>query len=216
MTKYFLITRPNYDIPTSYLYDFSQDIIKKVKASKDIHVTNIEGANVTRKNVEKSIIKEKPNLIFLNGHGTESCVLGHKDDIILDVKNISLANKSIIYALACNSLSKLGEESVKIGIRAYIGYREDFMIVTDPNRTSSPSKDKNARPFKEVCDILITNLVDGYNVDECIKRTKDRYKTLIKFYGTSEDEYGDAPLIRFALTWDFLNLGTCGDTYASF
>lgn len=216
MVKCFLITRPNYDVPTSYLYDFSQDIVKKSKSLKNLHVTSIEGQNSNRKNFEKLMVKEKPRLVFLNGHGSDICVCGHKDEVILDSKNISLAEKSIVYALACNSLSKLGKISIKKGVKTYIGYKEDFMIARDTYRTSSPNKDKNAVPFKEVCGVLIDGLVEGYSIDDCVKKTKDMYKSLIKFFGTSEDEYGDAPLIRFALTWDLINFDFCGDPNASF
>ena len=113
MVKKFLITRPEHDIPTSYLHDFSKEIIKIVKGMKDIHVTDLEGAKAVRTNVEESLNKEAPGLVFFNGHGDRKRVGGHKNEIILDEKNVGLAKEKIIYALSYDSLEELGPIAVK-------------------------------------------------------------------------------------------------------
>ena len=69
MTKCFLLTRPNYETATSYLHYFAKDAIAIAKKSKDIHVTDLEGVKATRENLEKSMAKDGPGLVFLNGHG---------------------------------------------------------------------------------------------------------------------------------------------------
>ncbi len=57
MTKNFLITRPTHDVITSYLHDFSKEIVKTIKESKDIHITDLEGSNATRTKFRKIINK---------------------------------------------------------------------------------------------------------------------------------------------------------------
>lgn len=86
MVKQFLITRPNHDIITSYLYDFSKEMVKTLKSNSGIHVTNLEGSKATRLNVETCLIRENPKLVFLNGHGDRKGVGGHNDEMILDIK----------------------------------------------------------------------------------------------------------------------------------
>ena len=217
MAKKFLIIRPKHDIITSYLHDFSKEIVKTVKGASDIHVTNLEGTNATRTNLENCLVKEKPKLVFLNGHGDRKRVAGHKDEIILDSKNISLTKNKIIYSLSCDSLTDLGEISIDKGAKVYIGYKASFMLVRDPSREGAPDKDKNALPFKRVCTALINSLVFGIPVGESIERTKEEYRKLIRSYGTSEDDpYGDTPLIRFALAWNLEFLDMCGDPTAVF
>ncbi len=155
--------------------------------------------------------------MFLNGHGTKINVMGHKGEIILDKNNIKLTKDKIVYALSCDSLKGLGPMAVRIGAKAYIGYHARFMIVRDPTRAGSPDKDKNAQPFRKVCFTLINSLVFGNSVDKSIELTKKEYLNLIKSYGNSEeDPYGDAPLIRFALTWDYEFLGKQGNGNAVF
>jgi|SRR3989338_8398434 len=217
MVKKFIVTRPNWDIMTSYLYDFSKTIIKSVKETKDIHLTSIENNEVNRINFENSVKKENPKLIFLNGHGDKKSVAGHENEIILDEKNINLAKDKIIYALACDSLEDLGKTAVKEGAKSYIGYKASFMIVRDPSRESNPSKDNNALPFRRACNTLINSLVIGSSVEESVNLTKKEYTYFIKFYGTSKDDpYGDVPLIRFALAWNLEFLDFEGNPNASF
>ncbi len=217
MVKQFLITRPNHDIITSYLHDFSKEIVRTVKGAQDIHITNLEGPNATRVKLEKALSKEKPKLVFLNGHGDRKKVAGHKDEIILDNKNVDLTKNKIIYSLSCDSLTDLGEISVKKGANAYIGYNASFMLVRDPSREGTPSKDKNALPFKKICVTMINSLVFGMSAETSIEKTKEEYRKLIRSYGTSEDDpYGDTPLIRFALAWNLEFLDMHGDPNAAF
>ena len=217
MAKKFLIARPTHDLITSYLHDFSKEIVKTVKETKDIHVTDLEGPAAIRVNLEKSLIKEEPGLVFLNGHGDRKSVAGHEDEIILDEKNIKLGKDKIIYALSCDSLEDLGEIAIEKGVKAYIGYKARFMIVKDPSRECAPNKDRNALPFRRACSALINSLVFSIPVGQAIERTKKEYIHSIKSYGTSEDDpYGDVPLIRFALSWNLEFLDMCGDPDASF
>lgn len=213
MVKKILVTRPKHDIPTSYLYYFSEDILKQVKNLKKIHITNLDGEKANKTNFEKSLIKESPKLIFLNGHGNQNCVTGHQNKEILNEKNINLTKNKIVYALACNSLKNLGKKAIQKGTLTYIGYKDKFMVVRDITRTSNPKKDKNALPFKKACSTLINSLVlDRKTVEEAINLTKKEYINLIRSYGTSEeDPFGDPPLIRFALTWNWLYLDMEGN-----
>lgn len=217
MTKQFLITRPNHDEATSYLHSFSKDIVKIVKTTRDIHLIDLEGHEATKENLNKELIKNKPGLIFLNGHGNKKNVTGHKNEIILDETNIEYTKDRIVYALSCDSLEDLGQIAINKGTKAYIGYKGRFMIIKDPSRTSSPDKDKNSLPFRRACFALISSLIFGNPVNKAISETKKEYIHSIRSYGTSEDDpYGDVPLIRFALAWNLNFLDMCGDSNASF
>jgi len=217
MVKSFLITRPNHDVNTSYLHSFAKDILKIVKTTRDIHVTDLDGDKATRDRVEEHLTRENPRLVFFNGHGDRIKICGHKNEAILDKENIWLTKDKMIYALACDCLEELGEVAIMNGTTAFIGYRARFMIVIDPSRNSSPDKDKNVVPFKKACFTLINALVFGNTVSKSIELTKKEYEHSIRSYGTSEDDpYGDTPLIRFALAWNLEFLGMEGDPEASF
>ncbi|MAG78001.1 hypothetical protein CL616_01410 [archaeon] len=217
MVKQFLITRPRYDKHTGYLYSFSKAIIRIIKENKKIHLNELKGSKANRKNVISSLSKQKPTLVFFNGHGNEWTVFGHNDKPILDEENINLTKGKIIYALACDSLTELGEVAVNKGAKAYIGYKDEFMWVGDPSKSSAPDKDKNAIPFRRACHVLIYSLVTGIPVKKAIQKTKGEYRKLIKTYGNSKDDpYGDTPAIGLALSWDMLALDMVGDPKAAF
>ena len=217
MVKQFLITRPQHDKETSYLYSFSKAIISIVKEQKEIHLNNLEGTKANRKNVEAGLSSKEKTLAFFNGHGNEEIVFGHQDKPILDENNVGLTKDKIVYALACSSLVTLGEVAVRKGAKAYIGYSEEFMWVGEPSKSAVPDKDKNAAPFRKACHVLINSLVSGISVGKSIEKTKQEYKKLIRTYGSSQDDpYGDAPAIGFALAWNLSYLDMVGDSEASF
>lgn len=216
MVKQFLITRPNYDKETAYIHSFSKDLVVMAKEDSDIHITDLEGKKANAPNFEKVVKKSKPKLVFLNGHGDETVVLGHNDKPVLTEDNVGLIKGGMIYALACESLARLGQIAVKKGVKAYIGYKEEFRWVGDLSRTATPDKDKNAAPFKKVCSVLGKSLLSGISAGKSVELTRLEYIRLIRNYGTSEDNYGDAPLIGLTLSLDLLALGMAGDKTASF
>ncbi|HLC20071.1 MAG TPA: hypothetical protein VJK72_04065 [Candidatus Nanoarchaeia archaeon] len=215
--KHFLITRPYHDRPTSYLHSFSRAIVTIARAELNLRVSELEGIKAQRKNLEVALSTKDPTFVFLNGHGDEESVWGNKDKVLLDRKNIHLTANMIVYALACKSLVSLGKESILSGTRAYVGYRDEYMCVGEVSKSSVPDKDKNAAPFRKVNHILIYALLTGTKVSIAIERAKKEYVKLIKTYGSSEDDpFGDAPAIRFALSWDLLGLDVAGDKSATF
>lgn len=216
MVKQFLITRPNYDRETAYIHSFSKGIVAIAKEDKNIHTTELEGPKANCVNLEKALNKSKPQMVFLNGHGDEKVVLGHNDEPILTESNVPLMKDKIVYALACESLAVLGKIAIKKGVKAYVGYEEEFKWAVDPTRTSTPDKDNNAAPFRTVCFVLGKNLLSGVPAGKSIELTKEEYKRLIRNYGTSADTYGDAPLIGLALAWDLMFLGMEGNPNAAF
>ena len=90
------------------------------------------------------------------------------------------------------------------------------MWIGDPFRSAVPDKDKNSAPFRKICHILISNLLKGTKVKDAVRKTKEECKKLIKQYGTSEDDFGDAPSIGLALSWDLSSLDLVGDPEATF
>lgn len=217
MVKTMLITRPTYEPTVNYLHSFSNGPVSIWRSLKEFHVTDLEGKDATRANFESRLEKEKPKLIFLNGHGSKKNVCGHNGEVILDTKNVSLTKDSIIYAISCDALDTLGPATIKNGAKAFIGYSASFMLIKDPSRTGNPNKDKNARPFKRVCLILINALVNGFSVKKAVDITKNEYRDLIMSYSDADDDpYGDDPLIRFALTWNYEYLDFEGNPDACF
>ncbi len=211
--KFILFTRPNYDTPTSVLHYFSEVLIKSIKEVGEYNIINLEGPKATKIDFEKVIAKSNPRMVVLNGHGSKSAIFGNNEEI-LNKDNIHLLKSKIVYAVACDSSEELGEIAIGTGkADAYIGYEAYFMVVIDPSRSSTPSKDKNLKVFIKPYATLILSLVSGLSVETAIDKTKDVLKSLIREYGVygTIDNYGDAPLIRFGLYWDLTFLKGYGN-----
>ncbi|HLD43774.1 MAG TPA: hypothetical protein VJB08_07370 [Candidatus Nanoarchaeia archaeon] len=212
MTKTILFMRPRYDPPTACMHYFSESIIGAI--GKEYTIINLEGPKATKENFEKSIRKGSPRLMVLHGHGDKDSIAGHNGHIILEESNIHLLASTITYAVACDSAQELGEIAVKKGkADAYIGYEAQFMVVIDPTRSSTPSKDKNMKVFIKPYATTVLSLVTGRRVKAAIDDTRNVLRSLIREYGRYgvKDKYGDAPLIRFALYWNLIFLKGYGD-----
>ncbi len=218
MKKHILITRPLHDTATHYLHFISGELMKEIGTVGECVIIDLDEEKVTRKEFEKVLDKVNPRLVILNGHGSYDSVSG-QNEVILDKENVAKLKSKIVYAVVCDSASELGEFAVNVGkAEAYVGYESNFMIIIDPQTTTTPTKDKNFKPFKELHKTFILSVISGLTVSQSVKKTKEHIRQLIREYGVRgiKDRFGDAPLIRFALYWDLTCLKAYGNLNAAF
>ena len=99
MSKKLLVTRPEHDDTTTYLSHYSKLVIKYAKDNL-VPVKDFKPGTVKKEILSKFIDKQKPRLIFLNGHGGEDCIEGEKGEIIIkENENDELLKNKIIYIL---------------------------------------------------------------------------------------------------------------------
>src|SRR3989338_8706017 len=129
-----VVTSPNYDDVTHYLYHYAQEIIG-VANQEGISLSCLSRPRLTRDNFSKIIIKNNPLLILLNGHGNEKTVYGDKikheeEKLVIEGQNHELLSSRLTYALACSAGASLGKEVVKKG-GCFIGYQRPFSFLFD-------------------------------------------------------------------------------------
>jgi asparagine synthetase B (glutamine-hydrolysing) len=126
MNKILLVTRSDHEITTRYLSAWSGKIIELAR-KKNIQVMDLKRDKANLKELKSRAAKMRPLFIILNGHGSDDCVTGYDDKILIKAgNNESILESKITYAVSCRSAAKLGIESVKAGALAYIGYTGDF------------------------------------------------------------------------------------------
>lgn len=86
--KKMFITRPDYDIGSNYLFLWSEEVID-FAIKQNWKVEKSDGEKATIKEFE-SRIKNKPNFVFINGHGEEGVVCGHARAPLVDMNNTFL------------------------------------------------------------------------------------------------------------------------------
>lgn len=208
-----LITRPNHDLTTDYLFFWSKHIIDyaiKIKRS----IVDLARKRANFKEFNSIVRKVKPRLIVLNGHGNETTVAGYDNEPLVELGNNTeiLAGK-IVYARSCSSAKKLGNESSKKGCRAYIGYDDEFVFSVEINKITKPLEDKTAEIFLKPSNQIVISLLKGKTTSESNERSKGLYKKQIQEYSTSDATLDQKELVPL-LVWNYHHQVCLGDQNA--
>ena len=77
-----LITRPNFDVTTRYLFVWAKKIIELAE-KKCGKIFDLKKQRANRKEFESVMRKHEPGLAFLNGHGDERTVAGQDNEALI-------------------------------------------------------------------------------------------------------------------------------------
>lgn len=197
-----IITRPNHDEATKYLFRWSQIVIDKAK-KLGIPVIDLKRKLANRRELTKCVKKTSPDFIFINGHGDDDLVTGQNNRILVKIHdNESLFYGTIVYSRSCRSAAKLGKACVKKGTLAYIGYIDDFVFFSD-----------EADKFLEPSNLIATSLLKGDTAGQADQKAKGAYaKNIHKLKSTNVPEKV-RELIPY-LQWDMEKQVCLGDNNA--
>lgn len=214
MEKSLLITRPEHDYTTCYLSKWSEEIIKEGE-KKGINVIDLYREKANRNRVVGILEKRSPKLVILNGHGSEDCVKGHNNEVILGADDGKAVKNKIIYARSCKSAKILGQKAIVHGAQAYLGYNEDFMFMYSPDKVFRPLEDEAAALFLEPSNRLPISLLKNHTAEEANDKSKALFRKNIEnllVEGFSSEHYS---AIGF-LYWDMINQVCLGNEKAIF
>jgi len=208
-----LITQPNYDKVSSYLFHFGKEILKE-NYPFEIQFMNLEGENVNKSKVESYLKKQNPEVVLFNGHGNDWTICGYKNEsLIIMNENEELLKEKIVYSLSCNSAAKLGKNAVLKGTKAFIGYSDSFMMYTDSEREATPLKDSITSSFLNPSNKLSISLLNGKSADESSRKSKEEFQKETEKYLTGKLFEG-SERIAAALLWNMSNQVVIGDKEA--
>ncbi len=164
-----LITMPNYDDATAYLYCYAEELVTFAE-ERNISISQLQRPRLQRNILEESIRKQNPQLLLFNAHGDERTIYGDKmgkaaEYLIREGENHELLQGRLTYARACSAAASLGRASTqKSG--CFIGYNQPFSFWTDTSRTATPLKDKVAQLFLQPSNELAKGLLRGKSARE--------------------------------------------------
>ncbi|MBI2498898.1 hypothetical protein HYV88_01505 [Candidatus Woesearchaeota archaeon] len=205
-----LLTRPDHDDTTHYLYHWSIEFIELAQ-KKNIRVFDLKGEKATRKQVEGHLSKKEPNLVIFNGHGDVNIIAGYKDEpLIILGENDSYLNSKIVYSRSCKSAKGLGRNS---NAKAYIGYKEDFIFFYEPDKLSRPLIDKTAQLFLEPTNKFVTSLIKGNSIAESQDKSSQEYQNNIQRLLVNDINKEDTHMAKY-LWWNWKSQTITGDTDA--
>ncbi|MBI4146795.1 hypothetical protein HY489_05660 [Candidatus Woesearchaeota archaeon] len=196
-----IITRPEHDKITKYLSEWNKEVITEAK-KKGILMKDLAADKANRTEFEKFLTKQNPSFVFLNGHGDAETVKGHKDEPLVKCgDNEEVLKDKVVYALSCDSASKLGASAIKKGTKAYIGYTEPFSFLTNKNKECRPKDDELANVFKEASNQVALALLNGKTAEDAYNVSQLKFKELMQKFSASNAPL-EAEEIRFWLFWD--------------
>jgi hypothetical protein len=192
-----LITNPNYDDTTGYLYYYTNKLIKLID-EKGIKLLNLKKPKLRKRNLENYILKNNPLLLLLNGHGNKTTIYGDKingteEAIIKEGKNSNLLNNRLIYARSCLAAASLGKNCVKKG-GCFVGYEVPFQFWVDEKMTI-PAKDKTAELFLNPSNLLAESLIKGNSAIEAVSKFEESSRKNIMNLLKNKKEPGSMSLI---------------------
>lgn len=192
MGKSLLVTRPNYDETTNYLYFWSGLVIKEARKHR-FDIYNLFGNKATKKNFNSYLKSQKPDILFLNGHGDEKTITGHDSEPILESGEKEPVNKAIIYARSCDAASVLGKKLIVNGARVFIGYLRKFIFGYTPSKITKPLEDSLAKLFLEPSNLVVTAIIKGHSAQEAHEHSEkvmfENFKKMISTTATYEEKY---------------------------
>lgn len=184
MPRIILVTNPadDNDAAMKYLDAWSELIIKTVKEQKDTLIFELKNEQVNKKELKKIVQKEKPQLVVFNGHGSDSCITGFRQKILIRCgDNEHLLKEKIIHSMSCNSGKKLGKKCIKIGTLSYIGYSEEFKLAYLNKETKQEMlNDPVAKFFLRPAFEAILSLIKGDTAGEAYRKSQKMYEKNLK------------------------------------
>lgn len=181
--KSLLITRPFYDLATTYLFNWSEDVINYAK-NKNINIIDLKRKDANRNTLEERLIANDPVFVIFNGHGNENCITGlSKDHILVQTNdNEKILKSRIVYSISCKSAKVLGHSCIDNGTEAFIGFDKGFAFWHDETRETNPKKDKVAAEFLDIINSISFSVLNGSTAEDAVKKAKVAFEKRIEYY----------------------------------
>lgn len=159
-----IITMPNYDDATAYLYCYAQELVKFAE-EENVSISQLKRPRLRRNVLQERIAKQNPQLLLFNAHGDETTIYGDRvggetEYLVREGENHHLLQGRLTYARACSAAASLGRACAERS-GCFIGYNQPFSFWADTSRTTTPLKDHVAQLFLEPSNALAMGLLRG-------------------------------------------------------
>jgi hypothetical protein len=181
MKRGIIITLPRYDDTTEYLSQWSYEIQEEAN-KKSIKIKELRDKQANRKEFEKAIDKLNLNMIIFNGHGSESTICGHDDEILIkEGENDNLLARKITYSRSCESAASLGIKCMDGSPDGcFIGYNFPFMFYINHKWVTNPRKDKLAGLFLSSSNLVPISILKGNSCFNAHEKSRKQFLKNIK------------------------------------
>ncbi|MBI2074365.1 MAG: hypothetical protein HYT83_00835 [Candidatus Levybacteria bacterium] len=173
MSKAILITRPDHDLITTYLFQWSEYVINLAKR-KNIKVLDLLGKRANEKIFTSYMVKNEPILVFFNGHGNQDVITGYNNEpLVVANKNEKLLKKKIVYARSCDAAENLGQLCINNNTLAFIGYKKKYTICYSDSSIAHPLQDNIAKLFISPSNLIPMSFLKGNTAKDAYRKSQE-------------------------------------------
>lgn len=173
MSRAILITRPDHDLITTYLFQWSEYVIRLAR-KRNIKILDLSGKEANEKTFTSYIVKNDPIFVFFNGHGNKDAITGYDNESLVEAnKNEKLLAYKIVYARSCNAAENLGELCVKNNTLAFIGYKKKYTICYSNVSVGHPLKDQIAKLFIIPSNLIPVSFLKGNTARDAYRKSQE-------------------------------------------
>lgn len=173
MSKAILITRPDHDLITTYLFQWSEYVINLAN-KRNIKVLDLSGKRANERMFTSYVVKNKPILVFFNGHGNEDVIAGYDNEPLVTAdKNEKLLKEKIVYARSCNAAENLGKLCIKNKTIAFIGYKKKYTICYSDASVNHPLQDDIAKLFITPSNLVPMSFLKGNTARDAYRKSQE-------------------------------------------
>lgn len=150
--------------------------------NKLFQVLDLEERMANKKDLDSYVRRNKPALIFFNGHGSSSTICGYGDEILVEAgKNENILSGAIVYARSCRAATYLGRRCVQEGTVAFVGYKKDYFLGYSQSKLTRPLEDKVAKLFLEPSNLIPSSLLKGNTVGKSFGKSQEAMRRNVRF-----------------------------------
>lgn len=189
--KTILITAPSYDPVTRHFSYWVSFVIDHINNLPDVEAIVLRDEEAYEQKFTEKLQLHEPSMVFFNGHGNETSVAGHEGSILASSENGThkQLKGAIIHSLARSSGRVLGEECVKIGVRAFIGYNDEFKFFYTIDDPAAQGHDDTAALFLEPAHQPMLSLASGKDPGSAFNDARRMYrKNFLEAYANNMDD----------------------------
>lgn len=171
-----LIIAPYYDPPTGTSSIAARSVIDYL-VGEGMNVTLMEGGNATYDVLQDNMADTDYDLVYYAGHGTSETWVGqapYSDMNLISIDDAHLLSGSMVVAVSCSTLRRLGTRAVIEQAEGYFGF-EDVVYAPVAERADRNYRADFIRTFMRP----VVSLVEGKTLYDSVAD----YKALCTAYG---------------------------------
>lgn len=192
-----LVIAPYYDPPTGTSSIAARSVIDYM-LGEGMDVTLMEGEDATYDVLRGHLADTTYDLIYYGGHGTSETWIGQapfSDAALLTLDDASLLSGSMVVAISCSTLRRLGTRAVIENAKGYFGF-EDVAYAPVAERSGRNYRADFIRTFMSP----VVSLVEGKSLYDAVTD----YKALCKAYGDMyvENKWEFSEFYTYSMTYN--------------